>query len=54
MELLLERLQAELRTLTFQRETEFDSVDDPEFQKRLLVLIGTNTREISKLVVDLY
>ena len=33
---------------------DYASTDNKEFQKHLLVIIGANTRLISKLVVELY
>ena len=50
VELLLERLKAELSEL----RRGHTSVEDADFQKQLLVTIGANTREISKIVVELY
>ena len=50
VELLLERLKAELKQI----QRSHTSIEDPDFQKQLLVTIGANTRLISKLVVDLY
>ena len=47
VDLLLERLKADLSEM---RRGHF-SVEDPEFQKQLLVTIGASTREVSKLVV---
>ena len=50
MDLLLEKLKVELTELRRRHM----SNDDPEFQKKLIILIGANTREISKLVISLY
>ena len=50
VDLLFERLKVDLGELRRSHK----SYDDPEFQQELIVLIGANTREISRLVVDLY
>jgi hypothetical protein len=50
VDLLLEHLKVDLKEL----RRLYGSNDKPEFQKQLIVLIGANTREISKLVVSLY
>ncbi len=50
VDLLLEHLKVDLKQL----RRNHGSNDNPEFQKQLIVLIGANTREISKLVVSLY
>ena len=50
VDLQLERLKAELTELRRHHSTN----DDPEFQRRIVILIGAHTREISRLVVQLY
>ena len=50
VELLLQHLKQDLKLL----KRKHRSMDSKEFQTNLLVLIGANTREISKLVIRAY
>jgi len=50
VDLLLEKLKVELSDI--RRNT--TSKEDPIFRQKLIVLIGAYTREVSKLVVQLY
>ena len=50
VELLLQHLKQDLKLL----KRKHQSLDSKEFQAQLLVLIGANTREISKLVIKAY
>ena len=50
VELLLQHLKQDLKLI----KRKHQSLDSKEFQTQLLVLIGANTREISKLVIKAY
>lgn len=50
VDLLLEKLKLDLSEIRRPGATK----DEADFQKKLIVLIGAYTREVSKLVVRLY
>lgn len=50
VEVMLQNMQIDLTTLVHK----YKSVEDPRFQRELLLIIGANSREVSQLVIKAY